>query len=1691
MRKKKQIGTSWAGQYKTESSRLKTLDDIRQIAADRYAGIVQEITNNYSKPLDDVKEEELAPFKDDISRMAEERRRFEEDPDGYPYKEQITSIPQRGTVGQTQPKEKEDNYWKNWWNYHGRKMNQFQIDNFQGYIDRTKHWQEIAQGMSQSLDLEDKIDEINKQIEYAKMSPSPVEGAKRIEALQQVKEQLLQQHRELKPVRDAFNSYKPSGVMSKWYNVVAGNADDGGIANIFSNNALFGRTGQLHDETGDYLRFTSQMDSPNTSRARKRELLKAALDTSNDKIKEWRSAMKQNIADQESYGKVDDWFKRRADNAGTDIFSAETWMYGMPGLIAGSTSGSSKILPSMLIGIATAAGVAASGGTLAPVLIGTAGFGATAGLDYGAGIDENNAEVANAYKEKIEPHLRAQKTNGGKSNMYKDLIKEGRNKLGKDLTDEQIFDAFRRGDFTSNNAALNKSLYKLATGMESQFQDDMHATTYGALFESALQVIPVGKLLPSRALKYALLKNSAGRKLVRKSEKLVDNLSEGLAVGAAVNPAVGAMYAPIHATLVRPVYDAIGSLGKKVINSIGKNVAVSSRIPAKILEKQFLSEPKKRIIKDIAGRWLMSSISEGVEEGVQSISAEKFKSGEYDTDVVKSHLDSILDNILAGSKSALLLAGMPFEGLMSESDRQILKEIKGGFLLGGLQTAMVNTPSAYFPYRSEMSAREAVANAVFMDKAKKMDDFKKGVLYAEAAKSGSSYRHIDDAFDMLIKENEKEQSISGEYGVDPKVIDEERERFHEVAKMANDAYSRKQAEAQGIKVGSKEYNDFIAAKALAQDKLKEEEDVLKQAKDAHAQNINDLQNEILTKRMQKVSSIIPSTEQSEQEEETKGPDVTIQEDVDDFVRTQFVAQHAAMLRRKIDLELGIENAQREGKKRAEKILQQQLDNLNKRIALSKPVVRRYIKNDTLNLDNLEEFEQEVVLSKDWHDTLSNSYSQLLLAEDDYNLAKDTYTSVVGDAYIDGTPLEEVKEFDPEKDFDKVTFKNGKAKDTIKEVYATMEDDDNLASVIEEDHDERTDENEEEIITPEEKEEIQETAPVNNPEEEFKEEVLKASKKPYSQPAMEVRRKPVEAVSSPSGPVSPTQPAVVPEVSQTVPEELEMYQGYNDSVDEREYNYWAADKEEAKQYGKHIRSRKINTKGFLHYYRDFDSVTTPLKNEFKKVTGKNFDILDNSPEGLQTQREFFDFLKSKGYKGVTFYDSLNQEDNRYVITFDTIEAKSANQRSVVDELHRRAELSKSRVKKVTSEYYIIQVGDELIQMPRVHSVMPKYWYGDGSYAAALQLGNAFDNLARIFFGDPEMIDRYEQNSVALVEQLLQLPVAEDSSNPNALDMTYGQLYQDPEAFAKTIKDLYELAKQYRDLGWALSTDKIVWYSQFESGWVAGETDMLAVDRDGNIHIIDFKTAKGIHPFETYLNDDVYRTNKYGDQLSTLTEDDFKAGPNKKGLSKAARAVKRAIRQAEGGNKNIMLEWHNGRAVLRYADSEFTNNKLQNLRRGSKQQEYSDQLTAYAEMIQKQLANVVDLEIVGFRTQYTTDAENNLTSVKYLDNQVHGKPFRIKLSFSDEMRSILNLLQNQQKSLIQKLQKLNRKQKPQNRRRTLKQPQVINSYLRSQKTLYGLQMSQQGHHTKLQDTSISTSRLLREIQSLQNLQHLQIL
>jgi len=153
----------------------------------------------------------------------------------------------------------------------------------------------------------------------------------------------------------------------------------------------------------------------------------------------------------------------------------------------------------------------------------------------------------------------------------------------------------------------------LATGIENQFQDDMMATTYGALFESALEVIPFGKVLSTpRALKYAALRTAKGRKFMR--GETINRLKEGFVAGSTVNPVMGALYAPIH-LLVRPTLNKAGRVGKVVLDNISEATGISKFIPEQTFAKKFLNEPRKKYIKDISGRWILSSTQEGIEEG--------------------------------------------------------------------------------------------------------------------------------------------------------------------------------------------------------------------------------------------------------------------------------------------------------------------------------------------------------------------------------------------------------------------------------------------------------------------------------------------------------------------------------------------------------------------------------------------------------------------------------------------------------------------------------------------------------------------------------------------------------------------------------------------------------------------------------------------------------------------------------------------------------------------------------------------------------------------------------------------------------------------------------------------------------------------------------------------------------------------
>lgn len=430
------------------------------------------------------------------------------------------------------------------------------------------------------------------------------------------------------------------------------------------------------------------MFSPKRTRAEQKAMLDKALAAKQEKYKEWEKGYEANIKDRESYNKVDRWFKQREDKAGTDIFNSDTWLYGMPGLIAGSTSGLSKIVPAMLTGIAT--GIVTGGAGAAGTLAGFLGGLTTYGFNYGAGVSENNAEVAMAYSERIKDYLQNQK--GNKGTLYDDVIAEGRKKLGLEssaIDDDQVFERFRRGDYTINNAAANKKMHELAVGIESQFQDDMAATTWSAGLETALQIIPFGRLLkPAKPMLYKVLRSTIGENAIKNGTAAT--LAKGYELGSIASPIGGMIYAPVHLAM-SPARKYVGKGVANMLDDIAKSSIISENIPKELLKKKFASSTKTKYFKDIAGRWAIASAAEGVEEGKQHISADRYKSGYYTDAKIKSIGETILDDFLAGSKSAGLLLGMPFEDAMSEKDREILQEIKGGFILGGLQTAVVNT----------------------------------------------------------------------------------------------------------------------------------------------------------------------------------------------------------------------------------------------------------------------------------------------------------------------------------------------------------------------------------------------------------------------------------------------------------------------------------------------------------------------------------------------------------------------------------------------------------------------------------------------------------------------------------------------------------------------------------------------------------------------------------------------------------------------------------------------------------------------------------------------------------------------------------------------------------------------------------------------------------------------------------------
>lgn len=133
---------------------------------------------------------------------------------------------------------------------------------------------------------------------------------------------------------------------------------------------------------------------------------------------------------------------------------------------------------------------------------------------------------------------------------------------------------------------------------------------------------------------------------------------------------------------------------------------------------------------------------------------------------------------------------------------------------------------------------------------------------------------------------------------------------------------------------------------------------------------------------------------------------------------------------------------------------------------------------------------------------------------------------------------------------------------------------------------------------------------------------------------------------------------------------EVYQGTNDGVNNREFNYYTLNEQEALNYGKNVTKYSINTKDYL---KANSTDYLDLVNQDYKLTGQRFDVLDNSPEGLKKQKQFFKFVKSKGFKGIDF---TNFSDSQYLVSFNNNTENSLPLQSTINNLVEQGVIEKN-------------------------------------------------------------------------------------------------------------------------------------------------------------------------------------------------------------------------------------------------------------------------------------------------------------------------------------------------------------------------------------------------------------------------------
>lgn len=254
--------------------------------------------------------------------------------------------------------------------------------------------------------------------------------------------------------------------------------------------------------------------------------------------------------------------------------------------------------------------------------------------------------------------------------------------------------------------------------------------------------------------------------------------------------------------------------------------------------------------------------------------------------------------------------------------------------------------------------------------------------------------------------------------------------------------------------------------------------------------------------------------------------------------------------------------------------------------------------------------------------------------------------------------------------------------------------------------------------------------------------------------------------------------------------------------------------------------------------------------------------------------------------------------------------NAKQREVMDILKQKREDDKKLVKRddkgdsyTTSHNYFIKVKNKFLQFVRVHGVLDNLFEDTDEQKKAKKdiIDRLKDKKGKELADEilkiqdeynQKLADEYGKDSFAYEKyhiDLKEYTKQQNLSDPNTISavaevasgtvlgpavvagsiideiarlffsseertVAFDEKYKmSKETFNDLIEQLKETDKRFVKLGWVVDTTPYTWYGNLGNGTrVAGETDMIAIDQQGNIHVLDFKTTRSSKRFGLYLD-----------------------------------------------------------------------------------------------------------------------------------------------------------------------------------------------------------------------------------------------